>query len=322
MRLCAQKGFTLIEIMAAVMILGIITVFSVLTFNAISRGWELSTEYMDKMQRTDYALNQLVSALRSMYYPHNGEQSYDYGFQLEDNGDGEDADSSDVISFSKTGTAIIGNRNAFADTVHRVQVMVLEEGSRDWGEAIMKTGLYARQCPDVALRPTNDDIDYTFANDEMYQPVLIADGVVGFNCRVLKDADQAKAKAGDEPKFEDEWDSSNSVPYKVELTFRVADPEGKSYRSNTAPVMRIVRIPVFEQSQDGAATPSDSEKDGAGRGRAGGSGNRGGSTTGGASSGGGKTPPGGGGTPAGGGRGPAGGAPGAGGGAPAGGGAR
>ena len=292
-----QKGFTLIEIMAAVAILAVITLFSVLSFNAITKGWEVSTEYMDKMQRTDYALNQVVSALRSMYYPHNGEQSYDYGFQLTDNGDGEDPDSSDLIEFSKTGSAIIGNRNAVADTVHRVQVMILEEGSREWGPEIMKTGLYARQCPDVALRPKDDDVDYTFANDEMYAPVLIADGVVGFNCRVLKDQEQAKAKAGDEPKFEDEWESSNSVPYKVELTFRVADPEGRSYRTNTAPVMRIIRIPVFEQSQDGAATPSDAEKDGAAGGRRGG-----GSTTGGnrGQTGGGTRGPAGGGGPGGG----------------------
>lgn len=292
-----QKGFTLIEIMAAVAILAVITLFSVLSFNAITKGWEVSTEYMDKMQRTDYALNQVVSALRSMYYPHNGEQSYDYGFQLTDNGDGEDPDSSDLIEFSKTGSAIIGNRNAVADTVHRVQVMILEEGSREWGTEIMKTGLYARQCPDVALRPKDDDVDYTFANDEMYAPVLIADGVVGFNCRVLKDQEQAKAKAGDEPKFEDEWEASNSVPYKVELTFRVADPEGRSYRTNTAPVMRIIRIPVFEQSQDGAATPSDAEKDGAAGGRRGG-----GSTTGGnrGQTGGGTRGPAGGGSPGGG----------------------
>ncbi len=271
MSLPLRKGFTLVEIMAAVMILGVISVLTFLTFSAISRGWEVATEYMDKMQRTDYALNQLVSALRSMYYPHNGEQSYDYGFQLADNGDGEEPSSSDVIEFSKTGTAIIGNRNAFADTVHRVQVMVLEEGSRDWGVEIMKTGLYARQCPDVALRPEDDDIDYSFANDEMYRPVLIADGVVGFNCRVLKDAQAAQTGFGQTPQFEDEWDSSNSVPYKVELTFRIADPDGRSYRVNTAPVMRIVRIPVFEQSQDGAATPSDAEKSGA-AGRGGGAG--------------------------------------------------
>ena len=51
------------------------------------------------------------------------------------------------------------------------------------------------------------------------------------------------------------------MPYKVELTFWVADPEAKSYRSNTAPVMRIVRIPIYEQSKDGAQPPSQEAAD-------------------------------------------------------------
>lgn len=278
-----RRAFTLVEIICAVMLVGVITTLIVATYSAVTRGWEISTDYMDKMQRTDYALNQLVSALRSMYYPHEGEQSYDYGFVLTDNGDGEKPEDSDVIEFSKTGSAIVGNRSAVADTVHRIQVMILEEGNRDYEEVIEVTGLYARQCPDVALRPKDDEVDYTFANGEMYQPVLIADGVVGFNCRVLKDKDAVASDVGG-PDWLDEWETSNSVPYKVELTFMMSDPEGKSYRTNTAPVMRIVRIPVFEQSQDGAATPEagDGRTGPAGGGSRGGGGGAGGGARGGA----------------------------------------
>ena len=224
-----KRAFTLVEIVAAVALLGVVTAMIVASFAAVSRGWEVSTEYMDKMQRMDYAINQIVTALRSTYYSHDGKQSYEYGFMLFDNG-------------------------AVADTVHRVRVMVLEEGDTEYGETIERTGLYARLCPDSVLRPKGDDIDYTFANIEMYRPVLIADGVVGMNCRVLKNADSRDAE-NDKRKFEDTWDASNSVPYKVELTFRLADPEGRAYRSNTAPAVRIVRMPMFEQSLDGATTP-------------------------------------------------------------------
>lgn len=305
-----RRGFTLVEILCAVFLVGIVTTLSVATFNAVSRGWEISTDYLDKTQRTDYALNQLVSGLRSMYYPHNGEQDYKYGFMLTNNGDGDDPDSSDTIEWSKTGTAIVGNKSAVADTVHRVQVMILEEGNRDYNEEIQVTGLYARQCPDSALRPDDDEIDYTFGNDEMYQPVLIADGIVGFNCRVLKDAEKVESET-DDKLFEDEWELSNSVPYKVQLTFRIADPEGRSYRTNTAPLMRIIRIPIFEQSQDGATTPSDdasaAKKDGPGGRRGGGAGGAGGMRGGGAAGGGGGMRGGGapaGGAPRGGGGGP------------------
>ena len=292
----SRKGFTLLEILCAVALVGLVTALSVSTYYAISRSWEASTDYMDKMQRTDFALNQLISGLRSMYYPHDGKQDFNYGFVLIDNGNGEDPRRSDMIEWSKTGTAIVGNKSAVADSVHRVQVMVLEEGDHDWKEDIEVTGLYARHCPDPVLRPKDDEVDYTFENDEMYQPVLIADGIVGFNCRVLKSAETADSDLG-RAEFEDEWDQSNAVPYKVELTFHVRDPEEASYRSNTAPIMRIVRIPVFEQSQDGAAPPGedDGSAAAANRDRAGGNrggGNRGGAAPPDAGGGGGAPPPG------------------------------
>ena len=115
-----RRGFTMVELLTAVLILGVISTFAVLTFNAVSQGWTASTEYMDKMQRSDYALNQVVSALKSMYYPHAGQQDYNYGFYLHDNGDGKSPSNSDVIEWAKTGHAVVGSLEASADTVHRV----------------------------------------------------------------------------------------------------------------------------------------------------------------------------------------------------------
>ena len=157
----------MIEMLLATMLVGVLTALSVMTFQSVSHGWQISTDYMDKMQRTDYALNQVVSGLRSMYYPHDGEQNDKYGFVLSNRGEGDDPDRSDVIEWSKTGPAIVGTKNAVADTVHRVQVMVLEEGDNDWEIPIQKTGLYARLMGDSALIPKddNDDTDYSFGND-------------------------------------------------------------------------------------------------------------------------------------------------------------
>ena len=66
-----RRAFTMVEMLMAVLLVGVITALAMLTFNAVTKAWQVSTEYMDKMQRTDFALNQVISGLRSMYYPHD-----------------------------------------------------------------------------------------------------------------------------------------------------------------------------------------------------------------------------------------------------------
>ena len=258
-----KKAFTLVEILMAVFILGVVTSLSMMTFTAVTNSWQKSSDYLDKLQRTDHALAQVTSAMRSMYYPHDGQQDGRYGFSLVNNGDGQDADSSDVVEWSKIGRAIVGNKSSVADSVHRVRIMVVEEGDSDWEEEIAETGLYARLCPDVALRGDGEDVDFSFENNEMYQPVLISSGVCGFNCRVMKEPPKASGSdnENEENEFEDEFAESNAVPYKVELSFRMIDPESRAYRSGAAPVVRIVRIPIYEQSLDGKAAPGAEGKE-------------------------------------------------------------
>ena len=91
-----KRGFTMIELMMAVMILSVMMVITFFTFNTVVRNWQKSMELVDKIQYADYALTQVVSGLRSAYYPTDGKQSEDFGFQLYDNGDKEDA-SGEVI---------------------------------------------------------------------------------------------------------------------------------------------------------------------------------------------------------------------------------
>lgn len=261
-----KRGFTLVELLLAVLLLGMMSVVSIVTYRAVTNGWRVSREYMDTLQRTDYSLDQLVSGLKCAYYPHNGEQTYDYGFQLTNNGDGDSPRESDVIEWTKKGPALVGGSSA-GDATHRIQVRVLEEGDSTWGERIEKTGLYARVKPMAKVMPEStshtDDDEFTFANEELYRPILIAKDVDGFNCRVQATAPETtdNKKKEDKEAFEDEYAASNSVPYKVQLTFYVQkeDPEYASRRQRV-PILRIVRLPVHEQSLDGAALPGAAEE--------------------------------------------------------------
>lgn len=266
-----RRGFTMIELLIAIFLLGVLTALTTLTYSSITNGWQTATDYVDKLDRTDFALSQIISGLRSAYYPHNGNQDERYGFRLENKGEGETPRESDVISWTKKGSAIVGSASALADSVHRVQVMVLEEGNHDYRDEIEVTGLYARLCSDEAISPKDDKdgTDYSFKNEEMYQPTLIADGVVGFNCRVMEKPPAKASRKGenDERAFEDEFAASNAVPFKVELTFYMADKENPSYRRHSAPIMRIVELPIYEQSLDGSATPVGDKKGAARAGR-------------------------------------------------------
>ena len=254
-----KRGFTLLELIMAVTLLGVMTAVTFATFRAVTNGWRVSREYLDRLERTDYALDQLVSGLKCAYYPHSGKQDYAYGFQLTDNGDGENPRDSDVIEWTKKGSAMVGNSSS-GDTVHRIQVMVLEEGDSKWGERIERTGLYARVKPLSTVIPESsgrDEDEFDFSNKELYMPILIAAGVDGFNCRVLaKEPDGTDNKKQDKDDFEDEFSTSNALPYKVQLTFFMdkEDPEYASRRTRI-PLMRVVRMPVHEQSLDGAELP-------------------------------------------------------------------
>ena len=260
-----RKAFTLVELMLAVTLLGVMTVVTILTFRAVTNGWRVSREYVDRLERTDYAIDQLVSGLKCAYYPHGGEQTYDYGFMLTDNGDGDSPRESDVIEWTKKGPAMIGGSST-GDAIHRIQVMVLEEGDRTWGEEIERTGLYARVKPMAKVIPESsgrDEDEFTFESDELYRPILIAKDVEGFNCRVLREQPDSTGKNAkiDKSDWEDEFSNSNSLPYKIQLTMLVLkeDPEYRS-RKSKVPILRTIKMPVHEQSLDGAALPGGEDE--------------------------------------------------------------
>ena len=260
-----RRGFTLVELLLAVLMLGLMSAVSIVSYRAVISGWRVSRDYMDRLERTDYVLDQLVSGLKCAYYPHGGEQNYDYGFQLTDNGDGDNPRTSDVIEWTKKGSALIGG-SAAADTVHRIQLQVLEEGDSTWGERIERTGLYARVRPlaKVMKESTNTkDDEFTFQNNELYRPILIAKDIDGFNCRVLatEPDDSGGKKKEDVKDFEDEFAASNTVPYKIQMTFYLQkeDPDYASRRIRI-PILRTVRFPLHEQSLDASVLPG-AEKD-------------------------------------------------------------
>ena len=299
-----RRGFTLIELLMAVIITAIMMTVCFITFNTTIRCWQRSAAMADTVRNAEYALTQVVSGLRSAYYPTTGKQDDSYGFQLYDNGD--DPEDSDTIQWIKLGTAIVGNRSQLSETPHTVRLWVQKEGRNGPGGLWVKAGR-------LDLLAEEEDMDVDFNDDEQFEPYPLIDGIQGFDCKVQSKPDSVEGDGT--PKWEDTWDTSNSIPYRVKLTFWMTPAKEAG---EPVPIMRVVEIPLWDISQNPVTVSS--EEGAEDKNKKGGK-SSGGKTSGGKSSGGGGTTggsgPGGGRGPAGGGRGP-GGLPGMGGGRPGG----
>jgi len=313
-----DKGFTLLEVVMATMILSIMMLMSFFCFNAVVQAWNAGIEVSDAMGQADYVIEQLVSGLRSAYYPDAGVQLDEYGFQLHDNG--EDEDARDSISWVKLGSALVGEDCGFAESPHRIVISV--------SDAEENSGLLAK-----AWRVDLQLEDFDPAGDVL--PIGLSPRVIAFNCRVL---DKDQPEKDEEPNWQDEWASSNCIPKAVELSLYM-EPPANAKNNDPIVVKRIVRIPLWDISQnprrkddktrggggtEGGVVPGGGVRPGGGGIRPGGGGTEGGVVPGGGvRPGGGGIGPGGGGVgPGGGGIGPGGGGIRPGGGAGSGGGGR
>ena len=300
-----RAGFTMIEMLAAILILSVMTIITGVTFTSVINSWKKATVVAERMQTADYALNQIVAGLRSAYYPTDGNQKEEWGFMLLDNGEGESVSESDTVEWTKLGNAIIGDKSTMGETSHRVRMWVEESREKD-----EPGGLWVRVWnPDLFVQDDNSRFD----EDEFGEEFLLVEDVIGFDCQVQNDAKEVESDG--KPKWEETWDTSNSIPYRVKITFRMKPPEKGD---DPLPILRVVEIPVSGLSQNPFSLEGSTKGDGKGAangGKTGGTGGTGGNK--GPVSGGNGGP-----RPAGGGHGPAGGMPGVGGGGLMGGGGR
>ena len=244
-----KRAFTIVELMLAVMILSILTIVSTWTFHTIVRNWNLSTAMADNVQRTDYALAQITSALRSAYFPTSGETGDADGFQLEDNNPRNEPDESDMIAWTKLGPAIVGRNSRFAKAAHHISMYVVEPGKSDV-EAYANGGLVCDVIGEKKFRPEDFDED----DLENWDHFVLSENVQGFNCRVL---DKDQPFKDDQANWQDTWDTSNCIPRRVQLTFwmKPLEKDKEPY-----PIVRVIEIPLWDISQNPIKTDSSGTK--------------------------------------------------------------
>lgn len=234
-RASARTGFTLLELLMSIMILAIMMLLSFFCFDAVIQSWTAGMAMSDSMAQADYVMNQIESGLRSASFLTTVQKEDERGFQFVDGGDG--ANARDSITWMKEGRAFVGGLKAIdgkteiADMPHRVMLYVEEGGRNDDG------GLMAKAWSSDFLP---DDFDV----EEDVKAFLISSKVIGMDCKVLKEPPEEKAK---EIEWEDEWTSSNALPYKVSVTLYLRPLKE---RDDPIPVTRDIEIPVWDVSQN------------------------------------------------------------------------
>ncbi len=221
------KGFTLVEVLLSVAILGLVAALVATTFSTAVEVWRQSKIVADRTHHGDAVMEQVVMSLRSAYYPEGNEPSYEYGFSIEDDGN-ESPNAQDKISWVKIGNSLIGEDTPWAGTAHRVELFVDDSNGEQ--------GIYVKAWQLVGI---DDDFD----PEEDVEPVLLSDEVVSLNCRMI-DPDKTLEPL-EEIEWLDEWAQSNRIPTKVEITIAI---QQKGSTEEPTEYVRTIDIPMASLS--------------------------------------------------------------------------
>ena len=249
------SGFTLIELLVAVALLGMAMAITFTTFYSVSKAWQRGTAMADDLDHGEYVMQQIVYGLRSSFFPPSSAGTAPsntttapsntttassnatpaspvsgggYGFVLEDHGDGVDA--LDIISWVKTGTALLKLNDPLYKGLHRVRLSI--EDDDDVGSAVA-----VRAWRPYANSITFDPLEIT--------PHFVSGKVVGLNCRVAKEMEDDKWD------WTDTWEedeATNCLPRVVEITLYLEplDPDEPPVE-----IQRTIEIPVAPLSWSG-----------------------------------------------------------------------
>jgi prepilin-type N-terminal cleavage/methylation domain-containing protein len=204
-------GFTLLELLVALVLLVTAMTIAVGSFSTMLRAWEQGTQAIDELHHGDFVMEQLVSGLRSAAFFKSTPDKY--GFWLEDRESGPYPN--DVISWVASGTAFIPRDSYLTKGMHRLEVTI--EDNEDGDPAFA-----ARAFPHLLDHDEMDDVE----------PWYISSVVKGIDCKTYNIEDED---------WEDEWEDTNAIPSIIQVTLYM-DPL-EEY-GDPVEITRMIRIPV------------------------------------------------------------------------------
>ncbi len=229
-----RRGFTLVEVLLAIAILGILSGIVAATFHTAVTAWRAGTTVADAIHHADAVMEQVVMGLRSAYYPETAAPLDAYGFTHVDGGEMPEA--ADTICWVKLGSALVGEDLPYAGVPHRVELSVRGDEAPDG------PGLYVRSW---RLDGQPEDFD-----PEMVEPLLLSRQVTALDCRMLDPAKRETSVAEDEA-WMDDWETTNRIPEQVRIAIAVG---ADSVREDPPVFERHVAIPLAALSWNPTVT--------------------------------------------------------------------
>jgi prepilin-type N-terminal cleavage/methylation domain-containing protein len=225
-----NHGFTLLELIVAMVILTMTMALSFQAFSGTIRGWKRGTRVMENIKHGQFAMLQLANALNSTVYFNNPRQSY--GFIFEKNG-GNSADyPADIISFVTASSAFVPYGHPLTRGPHRLKLYI---DKSDNGE----DALFAE------IRPIVADEDKYKAD-----PILVTTGIQGIECTFYDE---------EQDSWTDEWTHKNSIPKRIKVALYA--PPNKDEKADDGVVFtRIFEIPVAASVPAQLKGPSQSSQ--------------------------------------------------------------
>lgn len=222
-------GFTLLELMVAMVILTIAMSIAFQAFSGTIRGWKRGTEVIDGIKHGDFAMTHLASAVNSSIYFLNQRKSY--AFKIEKGtSSGLPAD---TISFVTASSAFMPESSPLKYGPHRIKLYIDDD---DRGNP----ALFAFAMPAIA-----NDEEYEDEYDS--EPMLVSRAIQGLEI-MLYDEELED--------WTDEWEKENSIPERVKLTLFVASDD-----EDEEPIefVRIIDIPVSQSVKAKLSGPTNTE---------------------------------------------------------------
>ena len=211
------SGFTLLELMVAMVILTIAMSIAFQAFSGTIRAWRRGTEVIEGIKHGDFAMNQLANALNSTIYFFNPRKSY--AFKIEK---GTDSGlPSDTISFVTASSAFMPDSSPLQQGPHRIKLYIDDDDRGD-------PALFSIAFPAIA--------DEEEAEDEYdAEPHLVSRAVQGLEILLYDDELEDWST--------DEWEKENSIPERVMIVIYVASEE-----RDEEPIVftRVLDIPVSQ----------------------------------------------------------------------------